>query len=186
MNFEDVKQLSDGRYFARVSDRTTVQLNGVVMTTNFADSDSVTLQLPGKCLSKIKDAENSVVTYAVENSTKWFGKELAQKTITAAFTGDSEVMNVSKSQIRGKVITRAFDHNKNQMDPNDIAASTMCDVVIEMTGVWFLKKTFGIVWKIVQMRMRQPPKHKYYDEYMFQDEDENSSDEAEDDVEDYA
>ena len=44
-----------------------------------------------------------------------------------------------------------------------------------MTGVWFLKKSFGIVWKIVQLRIRRAPKAKYYEEYMFKDDDEENS-----------
>lgn len=185
MNFSEPKQLSDGRYFSRVLNRKTVQLNGVVLTTNFADNDGVTLQLTSDTLQKIKDCETAVKSSAIENSTQWFGKELSEKTITAAFSSDSDIMNVSKSTSRGNVITKAFDTDKNPMDPNSIDANTMCDVVLEMTGVWFLKKSFGIVWKIIQLRMRRAPKPKYYEEYMFQDDEENSPEDPEDD-EDYA
>lgn len=185
MNFSEPKQLSDGRYFSRVLDRTIVQLNGVVLTTNFADSDSVTLQLTNELVSKIKNYESKVKTTAVENSTQWFGKELSEKTITAAFSADGDVMNVSKSTSRGQVITKAYNSDKETIDPNTIGANTMCDVVLEMTGVWFLKKSFGIVWKVIQVRMRQAPKPKYYEEYLFQDDEESLPEDAEED-EDYA
>lgn len=187
MIFSDPKQLPDGRYFARVTDRHNIQMNGVVLTTNFADSDSITLQLTNDSLEKIKNIESAVKSTAVDNSTTWFGKELSEKTITAAFSPVNDVMNVSKSTYRGQVITKAFDSEKNQIDPNTIGANTMCDVVLEMTGVWFLKKSFGIVWKVIQVRMRRAPKPKYYEEYMFQDEEEeNSPEDAEDNDEDYA
>ena len=109
MNFSEPKQLSDGRYFSRVLDRHIVQLNGVVLTTNFADNDGVTLQLTSDAIGKIKNSENAVKSAAVDNSTTWFGKELSEKTITAAFSADSDVMNVSKSTSRGQIITKAFD-----------------------------------------------------------------------------
>jgi hypothetical protein len=46
----------------------------------------------------------------------------------------------------------------------------------------FAKKTFGPTWKLVQTRVRPPPKRKAYEDYLFQDDEEdqaaaNSSDE---------
>ena len=86
-------------------------------------------------------------------------------------------MNVIKST---KVPLVYYDSNKTLKDSSFLENGTMCDVLIEMVGVWFLKKTFGIQWRIVQVRDTKPVKVPVY---LFQDEEEEKQ---EDDDEDYA
>ena len=52
-----------------------------------------------------------------------------------------------------------------------VLAGTVCDVLLECTGVWFLKKTYGPVWRITQVRLKSPPKKPKMLQYMFQDDD---------------
>jgi hypothetical protein len=86
-------------------------------------------------------------------------------------------MNVIKST---KVPLVYYDSNKTLKDSSFLENGTMCDVLIEMVGVWFLKKTFGVQWRIVQVRDTKTVKVPVY---LFQDEEEEKQ---EDDDEDYA
>ena len=53
----------------------------------------------------------------------------------------------------------------------------VCDVMLEFTGISFTKKTFSPVWRIIQSRLKVAPKKKYHEEYLFQDEPVELSDE---------
>jgi hypothetical protein len=49
--------------------------------------------------------------------------------------------------------------------------------MLEFTGISFTKKTFSPVWRIIQSRLKAVPKKKYHEEYLFQDEPVELSDE---------
>jgi hypothetical protein len=75
-------------------------------------------------------------------------------------------MNVTKST---KNPLTYYDSNKTLKDSSLLENGTICDVLLEMVGVWFLKKTFGVQWRIIQVRDTKSVK---VPEYLFQDEEE--------------
>jgi hypothetical protein len=179
MKYEEPKQLSDGRFFARASNETgtkiVVQLNNSIII----NSDEITLQLSSAGLQKVKTIDTSVLQDAKVHSVSWFGREIQQKTLDTAYnhsvTSDN-YMNVTKST---KNPLTYYDSNKTLKDSSLLENGTVCDVLLEMVGVWFLKKTFGVQWRIVQVRDTKMVK---VPEYLFQDEEEKQ----EEDDEDYA
>ena len=51
--------------------------------------------------------------------------------------------------------------------------SGACDFLFELAGLWFLKRSFGPIWRVVQVRQRPVPKPKtkgYPVEFQFADE----------------
>ena len=49
---------------------------------------------------------------------------------------------------------------------------------LELAGMWFLKKSFGPIWRVVQVRVRAAPKApEIPKEYLFSDEPEEPEDE---------
>ena len=67
--------------------------------------------------------------------------------------------------------TVAFDTRKNSVDLQDIKEGTKVDALIELSGLWFLKKSFGPIWRILQVRVRAAPKApEIPKEYLFADE----------------
>ena len=95
-----------------------------------------------------------------------FQRKVADKTIEAAYVRPAEVMNVTS--VQGSKVYK----NKEAVDPATIAEGSVCDIVLEFSGVWFAKKTFGPTWKLAQTRVRPEPKRKQYEEYLFQDDEE--------------
>jgi hypothetical protein len=178
MKYEEPKQLSDGRFFARASNeegsKIFLQLNG----STIINSDEITLQLSSAGLQKVKSIDTDVLQDAKVHSVSWFGREIQQKTLDTAYnhsvTSDN-YMNVIKSTKSPLVY---YDSNKTLKDSSFLENGTMCDVLIEMVGVWFLKKTFGVQWRIVQVRDTKSVK---VPEYLFQDEEEKQEED-----EDYA
>jgi hypothetical protein len=178
MKYEEPKQLSDGRFFARASNeegsKIFLQLNG----STIINSDEITLQLSSHGLQKVKSTDTIVLQDAKVHSLSWFGREIQQKTLDTAYnqsvTSDN-CMNVTKST---KNPLTYYDCNKTLKDSSLLENGTVCDVLLEMVGVWFLKKTFGVQWRIVQVRDTKSVK---VPEYLFQDEEEKQEED-----EDYA
>lgn len=179
MKFADPQKLQDGRYFVKTRNddgsRVFVQLNKVKLLTPFAEGDDVTIHTD----KSFDDFDTEIMTAAKENSTAWFGREVQSKTIEAAYQKSvtNQTMNVNKF-----ANLKAFDAQKDPLDPNELLADTMCDCVVELVGLWFLKKTFWAYWKLVQVRKKKDPKPNVYETYLFKDdeesEDENTDDES--------
>ena len=81
--------------------------------------------------------------------------------------------------VKGQVTTTAFDTQKNPVELQAVKSESKCDVVLELAGLWFLKKSFGPIWRVLQVRVRGGAVVSAPKEYMF-------TDEPEDDVEDPA
>jgi len=181
MHYEEPKQTSDGRYYVKASrddsTRIMVQLNKCVL------SEGGTLQVSEGQWSKIGDIDSQNLQAANEHSETWFGKKAQEKTLETAYVKSlvDGNMNVNKATVGGKVVTRYFDHEKNPVPEEDIVDKT-CDVILEFSGLWFMKKTFGPIWRLAQVRVRPPPKKLYPDEYMF---DEIEQDQEQEQDEDY-
>jgi hypothetical protein len=177
------KKLPDGRYYVKVSkpddSRVMIQLNKVKLLTKFDESDDVTLELNQAALEKISSVDAQNVAASKVNSQTWFGKVLADQTLDAAYSKSTQdaSMNTTKAKV-----TKIFAHDKSPIDPGSVDSGLTCDVILEFAGIWFLKKTFGPVWRIAQVRLLAPPKKSYPDEYLFQDDESNEVDlEADDD-----
>ena len=167
------KKLPDGRYYVKISQgddsRVMVQLNKVKLLTKFDESDDVTLELNQAALDKIASIDAQNVAASKVNSQSWFGKVLADQTLEAAYSKSNQDLSMNTTKAR---ITKIFAHDKTPVEPGAIDSGVACDVILELAGIWFLKKTFGPIWRIAQVRLLAPPKKVYPDEYLFQDDEE--------------
>lgn len=164
------KKLQDGRYYVKVSQcndtRVMIQLNKVKLLTKFDESDDVTLELNTQSHDKILEVDSQNIASAKVNCQAWFGKILADQTLEAAYTKSIQGLTMNTTKAR---IAKIFSHDKTPVEPESVDLGITCDVMLELAGIWFLKKTFGPIWRIVQIRLLAPPKKLYSDEYLFQD-----------------
>jgi hypothetical protein len=80
------------------------------------------------------------------------------------------------------VVTVAYDTQKNGVELGSIQKDATLDVLVELSGLWFLKKSFGPIWRVIQVRVRGAPKAPDFPkDYLFTDDPE----EVEDDPADY-
>jgi hypothetical protein len=181
------KQLPDGRYFLRVNkedeSRVMIQLNGAKLLTKFDESDLVTIELDPASTHKITDVDSQTLVAAKAHCEAWFGKVLSDQRLDAAYikSMNGPSMNVSKAKVGSKIVTSFFSHTKSAIDPSSVDVGSKCDVILEFSGIWFMQKTFGPVWRVAQVRLSAPPKKLYPDEYLFQDADEVAEEEQDDD-----
>ncbi len=164
--FSVPKKNADGKYFAKPVEKTLVQIDNVRLISS--DETTVTIGFSPDTVNKITDFDAKIIQAAKDNSELWFSRKVADKTIEAGFNrviADGDMMNVSKAP--GSKIYM----NKQVIET--IEDGSMCDVVLEFSGVTFGKKNYAPSWKLVQTRVR-PPKKKIYDEYLFQGDSEGS------------
>jgi hypothetical protein len=188
MEYGTPVKIPDGRYFLKVSakgdGRVFHQVNNVqVDGTLTKETRQVNLRVPSKTL--FENIDNELLSQAEVSKLEWFGKDVSAETIRSAYQAslstDGE-LSASLAAIKGKVVTTFFDVQKNPVEE----ISGACDFLFELAGLWFLKRSFGPIWRVVQVRQRSAPKPKtkgYPVEFQFADEPEPEAEE--DDPTDY-
>jgi hypothetical protein len=177
MEYGKPQKLPDGRYFLKISGQRH-QVNGIVAQDGLA-SKSINFKIEDQTVFDTIDAE--LLAKAKESKVEWFGKELSDDTIVNAFQESitDGVLGASLVSVKGQVATLAFDRQKNPLALEDVAAGSQCDALFELAGLWFLKKSFGPIWRVVQVRVRtgaQAP--NFPKECLFTDEVEDEDDPA--------
>jgi hypothetical protein len=164
------KKTQDGRYYVKPNDKKLVQLNGVKIVS--VSQDSATLALDDAAQKAVSDVDALVLSCAKENCELWFSRVVADKTLEAAYTRSfsSGTMNVTKPAYHKVYRVREV------VSEEELVEGAVCDAVLELSGISFTKKTYSPVWKIVQTRLKEPPKKKYHEEYLFQDDEHVSDD----------
>jgi hypothetical protein len=152
MEYGKPQKLPDGRYFLKISGQRH-QVNGIIAQDGLA-SKSINFKIEDQSVFDTIDAE--LLTKAKESKVEWFGKELSDETIVNAFQESvtDGVLGASLVSVKGQVATLAFDRQKNPLALEDVAAGSQCDALFELAGLWFLKKSFGPIWRVVQVRVR--------------------------------
>lgn len=165
MLYDKLTKGDDGLYHVRAftDDRKKyfVQLNDVMVTDV---NDDLVFETTSEKIEAIHELN---IQNAIDNSQEWFGKNLAEKTLRAAYTRES---TLSAERIPE---TKVFSAEKALVAFETIEPGGACSVIVEFSGLWFAKKAFGPSWNIVQVKMNAPPEEKfdetYPEEYMFED-----------------
>lgn len=182
MEYAKPQKLPDGRYFLKISNAdggpVRHQVNGLVLQDSL-DNRHPNFKVEDQTVFSSVDEE--ILAKAKESKVEWFGKELSDETITNAFQESvtDGVLGASLATVKGQVVTTAYDTQKNELELADVKADTKCDVVFELSGLWFLKKSFGPIWRAIQVRVRTGPSARSISkEYLFSDEPEQEDDPA--------
>jgi len=173
--FSQPKKTQDGRYYVKPSDPKLVQLNGVTIVS--ISQDTVTLSLGDAAQEIVAGVDTGNLDAAKVNCESWFQRVVQDKTIEAAYVKSftDGVMNVTKPSFH-KVY-----RGKDLVDEQPVEG-TVCDVVLEFSGISFTKKAFSPVWKLIQTRLKTLPKKKYHEDYLFQDEEDQVAEESDEDL----
>lgn len=158
MEFGEPVKLSDGRYFVKASTGGSpvyVSLkNTVIFDPN--STEEISLKISDQDVDTVGQWDQKCIDNAFENSVKWFHKEISSDVIRSYFQSslDGQVLDVMPSvNAKGKVNTAYFDPAKNQIQSID--ENTNASVLLQLDGLWFLRKTFGPLWRLVQVRVKK-------------------------------
>ena len=162
----------DGLYFVKALNDTKrkclVQLNNVKVVD--ISGDMVFDLVSETNEQKIAEIDTLNLAAARENCETWFGKPLSEKMIEGAYTP-----SVADGQLTGECIevTRAFNPQQEPVDLENVQPGKTCDIIVEFSGIWFAKKSFGSSWNVVQVRLHpEPILDTYPEEYAFVDDEE--------------
>jgi hypothetical protein len=169
VSYDTPVKLADGRYFAKASvDGGPVYVSIVnAQVGDLSDQSDLTLNVTDS--SPVTSWDDVFVKDAVANSSKWFNKEISEEVIRGYFQSslDGSELDVQPNlDGKGNVNMTFFAQNKEIIQTVD--PGTRCNVLLRFDGLWFLRKTFGPVWRLVQLRVKkvaEPIK------YLIQDED---------------
>lgn len=170
MEYSKPQKLPDGRYFLKVTGQRK-QLNGVVLQDDLTNKN-LNLKIQDDQAEFFNNVDAEILTQAKQSKQEWFGKELLDDTIAAAYQESltDGLVGASLATVKGEFVTRAFDRQRNAIDLANVKKDTECDVVLELSGLWFLKKSFGPIWRVLQVRIRGAPKApEFAKEYLFDD-----------------
>ena len=177
MEYGKPQKLPDGRYFLKING-SRHQVNGVTLQDSLT-AKSVNFKVENSNL--FTNIDNELLTQAKASRVEWFGKELSDETIANAFQESvtDDVISATLATVKGEVVTTAFDIQKNPVELQEVAPDSKCDVLLELSGLWFLKKSFGPIWRVVQVRVRSgSQKASFPKEYLFTDDPEEDDDPA--------
>jgi hypothetical protein len=170
MEYSKPQKLPDGRYFLKIVGQRQ-QLNGVTLLDDLT-TKSLNISLSPDHTAIFSTIDEEILSQAKTSKVEWFGKELSDETITNAYQESvtDGVLGASLATVKGEIVTRAYDRQKNIVDLQEIKKDSQCDVVIELSGLWFLKKSFGPIWRVIQVRVRgSPAPPDFPKDYLFTD-----------------
>lgn len=126
----------------------------------------------------IKTLDEDVLGKAKENSVEWFKKDLSESDIKKLYNPQLKVQKTYPPLFKVKIpcdsknnpCCTIFDIHKNILDVKNIDKHLDVSAVIELTGIYFVAKQFGLSWKLLQLMIH--PKVKLSN-YAFIDSDED-------------
>lgn len=153
MEYGKPTKLQDGRYFLRIASssgegRVLKQINGVEVQEAGCFKVPCTLQ----------EFDEEILKQAEISSESWFGKKIEPDALHKAYdssvsAGILEAPLAKRSS--GEIVAKVFDTAKNEVSADVLVPGTRCDIVVELSGIWFLKKSFGPVWRVIQVRLKK-------------------------------
>jgi len=166
MLFDTPVKLNDGRYFVRITNddksRVFQQINNCEVVGPGCYKTSIDL-------SKYDD---EIISKATECSETWFGKVIPEESLKNMYESSitSDVFEAGFMKIKGKNITTVFDTTKDTISVDRLVTGVHCNLFVELSGIWFLKKNFGPIWRVAQARLIENVQKPKLAKYMFVDE----------------
>ena len=165
MEYGKPTKLQDGRYFVKITQKDGSR---VLKQINNAEVQEAQCFKVGIDLNEF---DEQIISQAEVSSEEWFGKKIELDALKKAFDSSvsSGIIEAPFARRGSTIATKVFDSDRNEVSTDVLTIGTRCDILIELCGIWFLKKSFGPVWRIVQARLKK--QSTFPQKYMFEDDD---------------
>jgi hypothetical protein len=109
---------------------------------------------PDNMIEWTRAIETRVLDVAQSRSKEWFGTVVDPSVIASWFVPSIKEANMRLSiPFRGDECQVAFfDAKKNPVEFDQVPANSLASVILELDGLWFRNKRFGLSWKLVQVK----------------------------------
>lgn len=115
------------------------------------------------------ELDEKIITVAVENSTKWFGKKMKREVIEELYRpvvkpakDPSKYAPTIKTKLqnnnKGVPQAEIYDHTGKSVSLDSIVGGSRLQVIMECASIWFVNKQFGVSWKTVMVKMGKEEK----------------------------
>lgn len=173
MEYGKPTKLQDGRYFLRITSSENDTRRVLKQINNVEVQEAGCFKVP----CTLQEFDEQILKQAEISSEEWFGKKIEPEALSKAYdasvsAGILEAPLARKSS--GEIVARVFDAKKNEASAEILVPGTRCDIVVELSGLWFLKKSFGPVWRVIQVRLKK--ESTFPSTYMFEDDGESDDD----------
>ena len=164
MEYGQLTKLQDGRYFLRITGNDGQRIFKQINNAEVQEANCFKVPVT------FTDVDEDILNQAEKSSEEWFNKKLDKDTIKNAFDASvtAGILEAPYAKRNGSIVTKVFDKEKNELSTDVLTPGTQCDIIIELTGLWFIKKSFGPVWRVVQVRMKR--ESSFPKKYLFSDE----------------
>lgn len=138
------------------------QFNGVKISELHEDTMVFNLQE-----NDISSYDEELRAAARDHKQEWFGRDVSDRVLDKAYTPPTRDGHFT-TQVSSRGV-KCFDVNKAGVPLSDLAEGMVCDIVVELQHLWFIKRGFGPEWAIVQVKVHPEPEPDPYDSYLFQE-----------------
>jgi hypothetical protein len=183
MDYSQPVKIPDGRYYLKVTkggERVFYQLNKLkLMDDTLLSTKNLSFALAETAGDILSAVEHELVSQAIASKIEWFGKDIMDETIAKAYQSavEGNVFQAPLATVNGQNVVVAYDSKKEAVQLDQIQKDSVIDVLVELSGLWFLKKSFGPIFRIAQIRLanQAPTRKTFPTQYLFDD----AQDEAE-------
>ena len=114
--------------------------------------------------------DNNNIENGSRNSTSWFKKQMSVDTLQQLYNHTPKQSNPkyppmfkAKMQFKdGSFEGEIFDTNRRKLNIQDIKPGSHVEAIVELTGIYFLAKDFGMSWKVIQLKVHPSEKISGY------------------------
>ena len=128
----------------------------------------------------LREAEDQMLALAKDNKEKWFpDQDITDDYLDNAFM--SFVKPIKKSndvnfRMRKSSKLSVYNHRKEEIDEEDVSEGKLVSCIVHLSGIWFTKSRFGVVWKVIQIKLNKEKEKKIC---LFEDADDDEYDDME-------
>lgn len=112
----------------------------------------------------LREAEDQMLQLAKDNKENWFpDQEITDDYLDNAFM--SFIKPIKKSndvnfRMRTSSRLSVFDTNKEEIEKEEVTEGMKVSSIVQLSGIWFTKTRFGVVWKVFQIKQEKEKKKK--------------------------
>ena len=183
VTFGDAKKGKDGKYFISTTvedEEILFQMKKVVCKSQITSAFDVQVTQENN-VEIIREAEDQMLALAKDNKDEWFPEQnITDEYLDNAFM--SFIKPIKKSSdvhFRMRTSSRLSVYNavKEEVEYDEVVEGKTASCIVQLSGIWFTKSRFGVVWKVFQIKLDREKKPK--DICLFEDADDDEYDEME-------
>ena len=184
IKFDSPIKLNNGKYFINASineDDILVQLGPNLQTISDISSVLDVRLSNQNNIDLLREAEDQMLQFAKDNKDDWF----PDSGITNDYLDNAIMSFVKPVHKSPDVVFRmrtssklcVYNSSREEIEKDIVLENTALSCIVQLSGLWFTKTRFGVVWKVFQIKLNPDKKKKPI--CLFEDAEDDINDEIE-------